>query len=75
MMSALSFLLEEFALDGSFARFGLLATTPVIFCLSIVMLVRFFKLIKLGFERLIIRKKCRKHSRMKDDQLMMSMRK
>ena len=54
MMSALSVLLEEFALDGSFARFGLLATTPVIFCLSIVMLVRFFKLIKLGFERSIV---------------------
>ena len=36
MTSALSVLLEEFALDGSFARFGLLATTPVIFCVSIV---------------------------------------
>jgi hypothetical protein len=36
MVSALSVLLEEFALDGSFARFGLLATTPVIFCVSIV---------------------------------------
>ena len=35
MTSALSVLLEEFALDGSFARFGLMATTPVIFCVSI----------------------------------------
>ena len=39
MVSALSVLLEEFALDGSFARFGLLATTPVIFCVSIVSLL------------------------------------
>jgi hypothetical protein len=39
MVSSLSVLLEEFALDGSFARFGLLATTPVIFCVSIVSLV------------------------------------
>ena len=41
MVSALSVLLEEFALDGSFARFGLLATTPVIFCVSIVSLSTF----------------------------------
>ena len=42
MVSALSVLLEEFALDGSFARFGLLATTPVIFCVSIVGLLLFY---------------------------------
>ena len=39
MTSALGVLLEEFALDGSFARFGLLAVTPVIFCVSIVRLL------------------------------------
>ena len=42
MVSALSVLLEEFALDGGFARFGLLATTPVIFCVSIVGLLLFY---------------------------------
>ena len=39
VMSGLSVLLGEFALDGSFTRFALLAVTPVIFCVSIVRLL------------------------------------
>jgi len=31
-----SILLEEFALDRNPARFGLLATLPIIFCISVV---------------------------------------
>ena len=34
--AGVSVLLQEYALDGAVVRFGLLATMPVIFCVSLV---------------------------------------
>lgn len=36
MASGVAVLLEEYALDGNTQRFALLATMPVIFCVSLV---------------------------------------
>jgi len=36
MSSGISVLLEEYALDGDATRFALVATLPVIYCVSIV---------------------------------------
>jgi hypothetical protein len=38
MSSGVRVLLEEYALDGNMTRFALLATLPVIYCVSIVRL-------------------------------------
>jgi hypothetical protein len=39
-MSGIKVLLQEYALDGDPKRFALLATLPVIFCVSIVRVFR-----------------------------------